>query len=105
MQSVKLFLEENKCEEIQVFACKNYICDNAIIATTLGAVHSSAVAQKFITESKHQGFESIVDGTAKDGWVAIEVPSHNIIVHLMTQEKRKYFNLEEFLAKLSKQKA
>ena len=96
------FLEDNKCEDICVFECKTYISQHVIVATVLGGIHAVSVAEKLLVSLKNQGEVSVVDGHAKDGWAVIEIPSSNTMVHLMTPQKRAFFNLEEFLQKLSK---
>jgi ribosomal silencing factor RsfS len=49
--------------------------------------------------AKNMGKFCIVDGDAKDGWVAVELPFANTLIHLMVKEKRDYYNIEEILEK------
>ena len=92
-------LEENKAEEIQTFTCKGYICENVVIATTLNGVHSYALSGRILNYVKEYNESCIIDGDSKDGWVVVEIPALNTIVHLMVKEKRDYYKLEEILAK------
>lgn len=99
-KSIIKLLKDNKCENIQKFKCQGYISENIIIATVLNGIHSVAVAEKIVTLAKEKGYPILTDGDAKDGWVAVEV--EDVIAHLMTTQKREYFNLEEFLQTLKK---
>ncbi|MDA0617393.1 MAG: ribosome silencing factor [Proteobacteria bacterium] len=93
-------LEDNKCENIQSFKCDGYISENIIIATVFNGIHSVAVSEKIISLAKESGEVVLADGNAQDGWIAVEVA--NVIIHLMTQQKREYFNIEDFLKTLKK---
>ena len=90
-------LEESKAENIQTFQMPEYICENVIIATSLNAVHSYALAEKVRQHAKINDFETIIDGDAKDGWVVVEIPSLYTMIHLMFAEKRDFYNIEEIL--------
>lgn len=95
--SIAKLLSSNKAENIQIFSMPEYICENIIMATSLNAVHSYSLAEKIRQHAKSHDFETIIDGDAKDGWVVVEIPAINTMVHLMFQEKRDFYNIEEIL--------
>lgn len=97
IEKILKFLEDNKCENIYTFKNDKYIVDNVIIATVLGGNHAISIAEKMLFDLKQEDVNVITDGNAKDGWIVVEVLQWNVMVHLMTQQKRDFFNIEEFL--------
>ena len=97
IKAITSLLSESKAENIQTFTMPEYICENVLIATSLNAVHSYSLAEKVRQYSKIHDCETIIDGDAKDGWVVVEIPAINTMVHLMFQEKRDFYNIEEIL--------
>lgn len=98
--SIIKLLEDSKCENVQSFKCSGYISENIIITTVLNGIHSVSVSEKIISLAKENGETVLSDGTAQDGWIAVEVG--DVIIHLMTPQKREYFNIEDFLKTLKK---
>ncbi len=106
VEEIVHLLSQNKAEDIQVYQCDAYISQNVIIATSLNGVHSYALSERIFQFVKDFNDFCLTDGDAKDGWVAVEVPSLDLMVHLMIQEKRDYYKLEEIFEKqISKKKA
>ena len=99
VKELEEILSENKAYDIQTFKMKEFISENVIIATSLNSVHSFALSEKIVEYAKNMGKFCIVDGDAKDGWVAVELPFANTLIHLMVKEKRDYYNIEEILEK------
>ncbi len=97
IKQIIALLSESKAEDIQTFEMPEYICENVIIATSLNSVHSYSLAEKVRQRAKLEDLETIIDGDAKDGWVVVEIPGINTMVHLMFQEKRDFYNIEEIL--------
>lgn len=97
IKQIIALLSESKAEDIQTFEMPEYICENVIIATSLNAVHSYSLAEKVRQRAKLEDLETIIDGDAKDGWVVVEIPGINTMVHLMFHEKRDFYNIEEIL--------
>ncbi|MFT4968030.1 MAG: ribosomal silencing factor RsfS [Candidatus Deianiraeaceae bacterium] len=102
MQEIINFLTSNKAEDIQTFFCKEYICENVIVATTLNPIHSRSLAENFLIHLKSHNMSCTIDGDSQDGWVAVEVSGKNTIIHLMTQPKRDYFRIEDIVSQLKK---
>ncbi len=98
-KQLEQILSDNKAFDIEIFIMKDYIAENVIIATSLNSIHSFALSEKVIEFAKNLGYHCITDGDAKDGWVAVELPFANTLIHLMVKEKRDYYNLEEILNK------
>lgn len=97
LKNIVKLLSDNKAEAINTFKMPEYICENIVIATSLNAVHSYSLAEKIREYAKNKGYIIIVDGDAKDGWVVVEIPEIQTMVHLMFQEKRDFYNIEEIL--------
>ena len=97
VKQLEEILSGNKAYDVQTFQMKEFISENVIIATSLNSVHSFALSEKIVEYAKNMGNFCIVDGDAKDGWVAVELPFANTLIHLMVKEKRDYYNIEEIL--------
>lgn len=97
LQNIVNLLSESKADKIHTFKMPEYICENIVIATSLNAVHSYSLAEKIREYTKERAYTIIVDGDSKDGWVVVEIPEVQTMVHLMFQEKRDFYNIEEIL--------
>lgn len=92
-------LEDLKAESIESFdvSSKSLGCDYAIIATGRSGRHVKAVQENLITELKSFGYKGVsIDGKNSD-WLVVDLG--DIIVHIMTQEVRETYRLEELMAK------
>ncbi len=72
------------------------IADSFIIAEGNSARHIKAMADEIIRASKKKNYPPVsFEGLADEsGWALIDFG--NVIVHLMTEEKRKKFKIEDF---------
>lgn len=60
--------------------------------------HLKAIAKEIEHKIKNLGIKGILwEGTSDSGWLIFDVGS--IIVHIMSEESRKYFDLEELWGK------
>jgi len=91
-------LDENKGENIEVFNLvdSDYFVDEVIIATGLNERHNEALLN-FLKEGLKPG-EEFLNVEISDGWVVIDLG--DILIHIMIEEYRKLYNLEDFLEKL-----
>lgn len=94
-------LDINKAEEIESFDLQDteYFVGAVVIATGLGERHNEALLNFMKTALKPE--ESFVNVEISDGWVVVDLG--DILVHIMTSEYRKIYQLESFLDKFGKE--
>ena len=92
-------LDKNKAESIEVFDLKdrNYFVDYAIIASSLGQRHTTALLDHLKNEIKPEENFNNVDESGD--WVVIDLG--DILIHIMTPEYRVKYDMEHFLSELS----
>ncbi len=91
-------LDDNKAESIEVFDLKdkNYFVDYAIIASSLGTKHTTALLNYLKTDIKPAETFNNVDESGD--WIVIDLG--DILIHIMTPEYRAKYDMENFLAQL-----
>ncbi len=100
IKRIMTILDAKKAEDIEVFDLtdKGYITNQVIIATALNTKHSLALLENLKDELKPAGEEFV--RTEEDGdWTIIDLG--DILIHLMTQEYRDKYTLENFLENFS----
>src|SRR3990167_8296102 len=92
-------IDKNKAENIEVFDLrdKNYFVDYAIIASSLGQRHTSALLDHLKTELKPAEKFNAVDESGD--WIVIDLG--DILIHIMTPEYRVKYDMETFLSSLA----
>lgn len=69
------------------------VTDRMILCTGRSGRHVKATAQNLVTELKKHGLAPMgTEGLDSSDWVLIDLG--DIIVHIMTQETRDFYNLE-----------
>jgi ribosome-associated protein len=98
IQNIVDSLDKNKAEAIEVFDLrnKNYFVDYAIIASSLGQKHTTALLDHLKTDLKPQEFFNNVDESGD--WVVVDLG--DILIHIMTPEYRVKYDMETFLGEL-----
>ena len=101
IEDIVKILGDKKATQIQSFDLreKNYIVDYVIIATTLNAKHSASLLDFLKEDLKPKG-EEFLRVEEDDNWSVIDLG--DIFIHLMNQEYRQKYSLEDFLDKLDK---
>ena len=95
------FLSEKKAEDIETIDLKGkgYIVDSVIIATALNNKHSIALLNYLRETLKPLGEEFV--RVEEDGeWSIIDMG--DMLTHIMTQEHRDRYNIEEFLKEIKR---
>ncbi|MDD2697278.1 MAG: ribosome silencing factor [Arcobacteraceae bacterium] len=95
------FLSEKKAEDIETIDLKGkgYIVDSVIIATALNNKHSIALLNYLRETLKPLGEEFV--RVEEDGeWSIIDMG--DMLIHIMTQEHRDRYNIEEFLKEIKR---
>ena len=98
IQKITDSLDKNKAEAIEVFDLrdKNYFVDYAIIASSLGQKHTTALLDHLKTDLKPGEYFNNVDESGD--WVVVDLG--DILIHIMTPEYRIKYDMETFLAEL-----
>jgi len=95
-------LDKHKAENIEVFDLtgKEYIVDQAIIASSLGSKHTLALLDHLKKELKPA--ENFYGVDESEDWVVVDLG--DILIHIMTPEYRVKYDLESFLSEIDKHK-
>lgn len=98
IQRITNILDKHKAEAIEVFDLngKDYIVDYAIIASSLGQKHTTALLDHLRKELKPQEHFNHIDESSD--WTVIDLG--DILIHIMTPEYRTKYELETFLSEL-----
>lgn len=99
VEKITSILDKNKAEAIEVFDLrdKDYFVDYAIIASSLGQKHTTALLDHLKRELKPEEHFNNVDESGD--WIVIDLG--DILIHIMTPEYRIKYDMESFLAELS----
>jgi len=100
VERIVTFLDSKKADEIESFNLENvdYLAKRVIIASALSGKHASALSDNLKIEFKPLG-EDFLHIDESDEWVVIDLG--DILIHLMTQDARQTYSLEDFLTELS----
>lgn len=100
IQTITDVLDTNKAEAIEVFDLKgkDYFVDYAIIASSLGVKHTTALLDHLKKDLKPAEHFNNVDESGD--WVVIDLG--DVLIHIMTPEYRVKYDMESFLNTLSK---
>ena len=92
-------LDRKKAEEIEVFDLgdADYIAKEVILANSLGGKHTRALYDAMREELKPLG-EEFFGADESDEWIVVDMGE--IIVHLMTPDYRRRYDLEAFLEEM-----
>ena len=99
LENIKKILDDKKAENIEIIdlRSKDYIVDYVVIATTLNSKHGFALLNYLKTELKPRG-EEFLRVDEDDEWTIIDLG--DMFIHLMSENYRKKYSLEDFLSKL-----
>ena len=98
IEDVTELLNKKKAYDIEVVSMNSeYFVDKVLIATTLGDKHTLSLIDQLKKELKFHKIQYMEEG---DSWSVIDFG--DTIVHLMTEDYRKIYKLEEFLISLNK---
>ncbi|TQR33674.1 ribosome silencing factor [Campylobacter sp. MIT 99-7217] len=103
IDAITQILDEKKAEDIQIFDMrgKDYFTDFVILATTLTQRHALSLIDELKTKLKAKGEEFLSIESSED-WSVIDLG--DIIIHLLSEQYRLKYNIEELLNSLEKQK-
>ncbi|MEF3245584.1 MAG: ribosome silencing factor [Caldisericaceae bacterium] len=88
-------IEDKKGEDIKIFDVKKLtiITDYFVVCTATAGEHCNAIADEIEEKLKKKNTRPIsIDRGNDSSWIAMDYGS--VIVHIMTEEKRGFYNLE-----------
>jgi len=99
IENITNSLDKNKAEGIEVFDLrdKNYFVEYAIIASSLGPKHTTALLNHLKDDLKPAEKFNNVDESGD--WIVVDLG--DILIHIMTPEYRVKYDMESFLADLA----
>ncbi|NLY04146.1 MAG: nicotinate (nicotinamide) nucleotide adenylyltransferase [Campylobacter sp.] len=99
VEAIVKVLEDKKAENVEVvdMSDKEYISKFVVIATTLTGRHGASLADDIELALKPFG-EKFLNVESSDEWTAIDLG--DTIIHLMSDEYRAKYDIEEFLKTL-----
>ena len=99
LENIKKILDDKKAEKIEIIdlRSKEYIVDYVVIATTLNSKHGYSLLNYLRTDLKPTG-EEFLRVDEDDEWTIIDLG--DMFIHLMSENYRKKYSLEDFLSKL-----
>ncbi|MDQ1243786.1 MAG: ribosome-associated protein [Campylobacterota bacterium] len=102
IEKITQVLDKNKAENIEVFDLrnKNYFVDYAIIASSLGQRHTSALLDHLKNDLKPTEKFNNIDESSD--WIVVDLG--DILIHIMTPEYRVKYDMESFLTALAEGK-
>jgi len=99
VQNIIDVLDKHKAESIESFDLrdKDYFVDYAIIASSLGNKHTTALLDHMKNELKPaENFNHVEES---GDWVVVDLG--DVLVHIMTPEYRVKYDMETFLSALA----
>ena len=95
IEKITKILDDKKALDIESFDTKesDYFTDAVIIATTMGQKHGFALLNELKSQLKPE--EQFLALEESDDWTVIDLG--DILIHLMSEEYRAKYKLEEFL--------
>ena len=99
LENIEKILDDKKAEKIEIIdlRSKEYIVDYVVIATTLNSKLGYSLLNYLRTDLKPTGEEFLRDDE-DDEWTIIDLG--DMFIHLMSENYRKKYSLEDFLSKL-----
>ncbi len=100
VERIVTFLDTKKADEIEAFNLDkvDYLAKRVIIVSALSGKHASSLADNLKVELKPLG-EEFLHVDESDEWVVIDLG--DILIHIMTQDARQTYSIEDFLTELS----
>ena len=103
-QKIANLLDEKKAEDIEIFDLTDsgYFVDAVVVATSIASKHALMLVDEMKKNLKKDG-EEILNVDDSDDWTIVDMG--DVLVHLMSAEYRKRYNLEEFLSEFEAKRA
>lgn len=97
-------LEDLKALEVTRYdlAGRSVLADAVILATGEAGRHIQAMADSLRARSKHLARHAI-EGQGESGWVLVDLG--DVVVHLMTADRRAFYDLDTIYQSLTRERA
>jgi len=97
-------LDEKKGEEIEVFDLQDsdYIAKEVVMVSSLGGRHTQALLDHLKETLKPEG-EEFISTDESDEWIVVDLG--DIIIHIMTPQYRRRYDIEHFLQEIARKEA
>lgn len=104
VKKVVTLLNNKKAEDIITFDLEksDYFVEHVVIASSLGKRHNHSLLDDLKTRLKSDG-EEFLHVDEGDDWIVADLG--DVLVHIMSKEKREYFRIEDFLNSIEKVKS
>ncbi|MCR6590819.1 Iojap protein [Campylobacter insulaenigrae] len=101
IDNIVKILDDKKADFIEIFDMQNkdYFVKFVVIATTMGERHALSLLDDLKTNLKNKG-EEFLNIESSEEWTAIDLG--DILIHLMSENYRQKYNIEDFLKTLNK---
>jgi ribosome-associated protein len=101
IERIVKILDDKKAMDIETFDLKDkdYFVDAVVIATTMGQKHGYALLDELKKKLKPAG-EEFLFIEESDDWTVLDLG--DILIHLMSEEYRAKYQLEEFLSSFNR---
>lgn len=98
LERIKALLEEKKGEDIELLDMRQseYFVSFVLICTTMGERHAKSLLD--FLKSSLKPAEQILNIEESSSWIVIDLG--DIMIHLLDEEARNKYNIEEFLKEL-----
>ncbi|MFH1453344.1 MAG: ribosome silencing factor [Armatimonadota bacterium] len=96
LKSITKILKDKKAKDITVvdLTSKSILCDYFVIVTATSKTHSKSLVENISIELKKEKiYPQSIQGLREAGWIIMDYGS--IVVHVFTDGKREFYNLEE----------
>lgn len=103
IERIVSILNDKKAENVEVIdlTSKEYIVDYVVVATTLNSKHAFSLLNYLKNDLKPLGEEFLrVDDD--ENWTVIDLG--DVFIHLMSEQYREKYTIEEFLSELDSRK-
>lgn len=73
---------------------KSSVTDYFVVCSGNSTVHADAIAERSIEKARNAGFKPLrkSDNAQSDGWILVDYG--DVIMHVMLEEKRQFYDLE-----------
>lgn len=101
---IKELLDEKKALDIIDYNLKDtdYFVDYVVVATTMADKHGAALLDHLKKNLKPLG-EEFLGVDESDDWILIDLG--DILIHLMSEEYRAKYQMDEFLKEINKKRS
>ncbi|QED23937.1 ribosome silencing factor [Candidatus Deianiraea vastatrix] len=104
-------LDSGKCEDVVHYhGISNYLVSDVIVATATSERHCKAIGERLEEALKDNNISFISSTSSSDvansnDWVVIDCEKESLMIHIMTEEKRDYYKIDQLISQMSKGQA